>query len=396
MTSDFSYLELYYELNRCLWNRLILQKSRACDPIERQLHILAKHLNIDKESHEKNKRRVVNYALVDYHPDVVAMRDFLSDKSNYCIDENIDTDKMTTDFLLMMALRDRHARKAGFESYATMVLELEGIEVEPLKICLNKRLRQQIESAKKLIDKHGLTLGSWYTGLRNIKCDSSVNYIMLMDQFMSCFPSASSNLIIERNTSNKAGFAVEISPSEVHINIERVDTLFDMSVFFHQMGHGLAHALDTSKGISRIYSNFYEELTGVLIERYLGKMLNDEACKCLKEIRTLQYSRFGIEALYELDLWFTDTSPEDLFRAHYQKIIGSLDDAPISVIHALRLSEPFYMYNYILADITAENIIENGPDDLHELADYLMDEVFVHGEEKSWVEYAIHTAKEYE
>lgn len=394
MTSDFGYLELHYELNRCLWNKLVHQRSKSCDPIERQLHILAKHLRLSKKVHGKNERRVINYALVDYHPDVLAMRNFISDKSNYIVEENIDTDKMTTDFLLMMALRDRHAARAGFDSYATMVLDLEGVEFEVLKDCLNSRLRQQIKDAKQLIEKYELKLDGWYTGLRSIECGQSVNHISLMDRFMKYFPGASSNFVIERNVSNKAGFAVEVGPSEIHINIERVDTLFDMTVFFHQMGHGLAHALDASKGISRIYSNFYEELTGVLIERYLGRMLNETSGKCLQEIRTIQYARFGIEALYELDLWFSETSPDDLFRAHYQKIIGNLDDAPIGLIHALRLSEPLYMYNYILADIAAESILENGPKDLYELADYLVEEVFVHGEDKDWAEFALHIAKE--
>lgn len=389
MTSDYSYLELYYERNKCLWNRTVLNSDRGCEPIERQLHILAKHLNISRKERDRNVSRVVNYALVDYHPDVLAMKKYLSDQSNYIVDESIDTDKMTTDFLLMMAMRDRHAVKAGFNSYSTMVLDLEGVHIDSLRKCLNKRLEQQIEAAKSLMAKHNMSLNKWYSSLRAIECGTSVNHIKLLDQFMSYFPEARTQIEIERNACNRAGFAVEVSQSEVHINIERVDTLFDLSVFFHQLGHGLSHALDSSEGLGRIYSNFYEELTGVLIERFLEKMLSEKSSVCLKEIRNLQYARFGIEALFELDLWFSDTSPDDLFRAHYQKIIGNLDDAPLYLIHALRLAEPLYMYNYVMADIAAEHIINNGPDELEDLAVYLSDEVFRFGEDKDWIQFAL-------
>lgn len=394
MASDYSYLELYYEKNTCLWNKWILQVERNCDSIERQLHILAKQLNIEKEKNSKNKERIVHYALVDYHPDIIAMRNYLSDTENYIVENKIDTDKMTTDFLLMMALRDRHAKKAGYASYASMILSLEGIEIKTLKQRLNDRLNHEIEMAKDLIKKYNLKLDNWYTGLRAIECGSGVNHIMLMDRVMNYFPEAYGNVKIERHTCNKAGYASELKPGEIHINIERVDTLFDMNVFFHEMGHGIAHAYDDSVGLDRIYSNFYEELTGVIMERYLGHMLRESHGKCLDEIRILQYVRFAIEALYELELWFSDTSPEDLFRAHYQRIIESDEEMSIGLRQALRLSEPLYMYNYILADIAAEKIIAEGPSKLKELARYLVEEVFSHGVNKDWIEFALRAAKE--
>lgn len=396
MASDYSYLELYYEKNLCLWHKWILQEERNCDAIERQLHILAKQMNIEKRESKKNKTRIIHYALVDYHPDIIAMRNYLSDTQNYIVDSEIDTDKMTTDFLLMMALRDRHAKKAGYESYASMILSLEGIEINALKQGLNDRLNHEIERAKELIKKYDLKLDNWYTGLRSIECGAKVNHIMLMDRVLNYFPEAYGNVKIERHTCNKAGFASEVRPNEIHINIERVDTLFDMNVFFHEMGHGIAHAYDNSKGLDRIYSNFYEELTGVLMERYLGQILRDTHGKCLDEIRVLQYARFAIEALYELELWFSDTSPEDLFRAHYQRIIESDEEMSIGLRQALRLSEPLYMYNYILADMAAEKIIADGPSQLKDLASYLVEEVFSHGGNKNWIEFALSTAKEFD
>lgn len=33
MASDYSYLELYYEKNLCLWHKWILQEERNCDAI---------------------------------------------------------------------------------------------------------------------------------------------------------------------------------------------------------------------------------------------------------------------------------------------------------------------------------------------------------------------------
>ena len=203
MASDYSYLELYYEKNLCLWNKWILQEEKNCDSIERQLHILAKQLNIEKRQGDKNKKRIVHYALVDYHPDIIAMRNYLSNTQNYIVESKIDTDKMTTDFLLMMALRDRHAKKAGYVSYASMILSLEGIETEALKQALNNRLNHEIEMAKKLIKKYSLKLDNWYSGLRSIECGSKVNHIMLMDQVMNYFPEAYGNVKIERHTCNK-------------------------------------------------------------------------------------------------------------------------------------------------------------------------------------------------
>lgn len=389
MTSEMSFLELYYALNRCMWNRIILHQGRECEGIERQLHILAKHLNIKKHDGSHTENRVIQYALIDSHPDVISLKKYLSDHSNYMVEGQLDTDKMTTDFLLLMALRDRFSKRQGFESYATMILTLEGMDIERVKVKLAKCLDNQIEKAKGLIDKHDMHLDKWYSDLRAIECGKSINHIKLMDQFMSYFPQASDNLVIERYVSNRAGYALEFEPNKIHINVERANTVFDICVFFHQLGHGLAHALDMSQGIQRIYSNFYEELTGVLIERFLGCMLNDKSKECLEEIRCLQYTRFNIEALFEMDMWFSKTSPEDLFRAHYEKIIGNLDDAPVSAIHALRLSEPLYMYNYVLADSVAEKIINQGPEDLLELANYLVEEVFKKGESERWAQLAL-------
>jgi len=389
MTSELSFLELYYALNRCLWNRTILHQSKDCDPLERQLHILAKHLNIQNEQVDAQSNRVIHYALIDSHPDVLSLKKYLSNHSNYKVDGQLDTDKMSTDFLLLMALRDRRAKKLEYDSYATMILDLEGIKLDDLRITLNKHLESEIDHAKKLITKYDMHLDKWYSRLRQIECGQAINHIKLLDQFMQYFPEASENLVIERHVSNRAGFAIEFEPNVIHINVENVNTLFDMSVFFHQLGHGLSHALDTSVGMKRIYSNFYEELTGVLVERFLGKMLGEKSEKCLNDIRRLQYVRFNIEALYELDLWFSTTSPEDLFRAHYEKIIGNLDEAPISTVQALRLSEPLYMYNYILADRAAKKIIDEGPDTLKGLASHLVNEVFKQGELTKWVKIAL-------
>jgi len=387
MTFELSYLELYYEMNRCLWDYVIEGSDRGCDPIERQLHILAKHLKTKFNGEDTTIHRVVNYALVEYHPDVLALSNYLNNIENYMIDGDLDIEKMSTDHLLLMALRDRFSVKNGFSSYATMVLSLENIELDRLRHQLNHRLNIQINEAKTLIKKYNLSLDHWNSGLRSINCSCELNHIKLIDQLMRLFPEAKNNLSVMRNESPRMGYAVEAELSEIWINVHRVDTLFDMSVFFHQIGHGLAHALDESSGIQRIYSNFYEELTGVLIERLMEKMLSEEAQICLKEIRCLQYTRFGIEALYELDLWFSDTSPDDLFRAHYQKIMSGINDDPNYFIKRLKTTQPLYMYNYVLADLTAENIISDGPDNLEDLAVYLKNRVFSNGQSQHWINY---------
>lgn len=386
MTFELNYLELYYQLNRCYWNEIVLNSKRECDPLERQLHILAKSLKINSPKNDYKRTHIVDRALVDYHPDIVAMSNFLSRKENYLTDQEIDIEKMSTDYLLLMALRDRLAVKQNYSSYVSMVLKLEGLKFKHLHGCLNKWLDQQIETSKALISKYSLSLDHWYSGLRQINCDCELNHIKLIDKLTSLFPESRDNLTIHRNPSDRTGYAVEVSEGEVWINVQRVDTLFDMSVFFHQMGHGLAHALDQSEGLNRIYTNFYEELTGILVERFMEKLLSEEAQVCLKDIRKLQYTRFGIEALFELELWFSDTSPEDLFRANYQKLLSNLEQMSVHMMNSLHITEPLYMYNYVLADIVAEKIIDDGPDSLEELAAYLTNDVFAGGDDGSWLE----------
>lgn len=114
MSLELGYLDLHHELNKCYWNEIVEDSKRECGPIERQLHILAKNLKLRKNAFSKTESRIIEYALVDYHPEVVALSSYLKDKSNYINDSELDVEKMSTDYLLLMALRDRKAVNSGY------------------------------------------------------------------------------------------------------------------------------------------------------------------------------------------------------------------------------------------------------------------------------------------
>lgn len=181
-----------------------------------------------------------------------------------------------------------------------------------------------------------------------------------------------------------SGYASELSPNEINIAIEPIESLNNLRTLFHELGHAILYSLNDEEGLFRILPASLDESMAVVFE-YMAPvlLLYGDDKKQIYELMDLEYTRCAISAVFEFELWEEPNKAEELYEKHYGKLGLRVEDPSIWAYDSFRSIDPVYIHNYVLGAVLAEKLIEylskNYLDDYKAWGQWLYKNIYVDG-----------------
>lgn len=377
-TIDFEekYVDLYYKLQLLQWENYFNNSPHNLNHIDNEIFNICS-LYFDNLNGKNRKEVVANLlilrALVDKDTEISNIRNRLDNLENYSvlISQRVDknsleykislAEKMKEDVLGLMTLRNEVSKKLSGYTYPELVFQTEELPKEIIVHLLNEYVEKNITKVKDFIQKHNMTWDNWFNDLKNIGVyKKNINSLDLVNKLLSILGLNSFNnkLSITTSTDGYTGYAAEITKNHIRMVVSPTDTLYDLTGLFHEFGHVLCYGLNDEEGLYRLLSSSYDEELAVVME-YIAPMLvlGDEEQKALAEIRTLEYTRCALSALYELELWENPKKAEELYLKYYQWLGLDIRNPSLWVLDSFRSIDPVYIQNYVIGAVLAEKLI---------------------------------------
>lgn len=221
---------------------------------------------------------------------------------------------------------------------------------------------ENLNKARKIIKKYNITLENWFEDLDKIsKIDSSYNLNVLIEELLDKlgFIEVKDKIKIEYRQEGFSGFAAELSPNDIRIVVEPIESLDGLRTLFHELGHAILYSLNREEGLFRILLASIDEAMAVAFEYIAPVILFDSYnIEKIYELMILEYTRCAISALLEFDLWQDLNKAEELYVRHYNKLGLEVNDSGIWTYDSFRSIDPVYIHNYVVGAKLAEKLID--------------------------------------
>jgi len=167
------------------------------------------------------------------------------------------------------------------------------------------------------------------------------------------------NIKIQYIKDGFSGYAAQLSPNDIRIVVEPIESLDSLRTLFHELGHAILYSLNRGEGLFRILPACVDESMAVVFE-YIATVLFVKGVDKEKvfELMTLEYIRCAISALFEFDLWKEPDKAEELYVKHYSKLGLKVNDPTIWAFDSFRSLDPVYIHNYVIGASLVEKLIE--------------------------------------
>ena len=220
-----------------------------------------------------------------------------------------------------------------------------------------------LPKARKIINKYNIKWETWFSDLNRISTTNNrYNPLELVDNLLKKLGFDKFKEKIQINFMDKgyAGCAAEVSPSDIRVIVEPINSLNNISTLFHEIGHAIIYSLNLEEGLYKIIPPSYDEAMAVVMEHIAPVILLDESDREKAfEIMTLEYTRCAISALYEFELIESLDKAEELYIKHYSNLGFEIRYPSMWASDTFRSIDPVYIHNYVIGAMLAENIIHH-------------------------------------
>jgi hypothetical protein len=369
-----SYLELFWKRQRCLWDNATGSTRRDISLIDEEIDQLVSRYRGLLQLFGRHGM-VINAILireaVDKNPDTALLSSQLDNWDNYRPDnaDELDPQKyrlalaqaMKPDVLQLMADRNRLAQELGFGSYPDLVLFTEELKMEPLLGFLKKVVEEHAADARKLVIQYDLTLSTWFTDLDRVgqvspEMNPDTSITRLLERLG--LSHVRERITVVSQLQGPVGYTGVLAvPNDIRILVNPVGSLHVWLTLFHELGHAVAHALNTETGIFATWSGLHDEAMAILIEHLAPRLLlGPQGQKAARELFLLESIRCALSALFEFDLWQQPSAAELLYIKYY-KLLGLFDPADLWALDSFRSIDPVYIQNYVVGAQFADKAI---------------------------------------
>lgn len=412
MLTEFEkeYMDKYWKLQRAQWYNYFKDENYDLSEIDAEIYKVVKLFNkeiqpLDRKS--KIASLLIKKDLLDKNPLVSEIRNRIDNIDNYSdnISEDIKADryqyklalsyKMKDDVKKLMSTRNDLSKQMGFDSYPDLVLKAEEIDKDNIVHSLNEFLESNLPKAKEIIKKYNIKWETWFSDLSRVGVTKNqYNSIELVDQLLKIlgFDEIKEKIQISFMEKGYAGCAAELSPNDIKIVVEPINSLDSLRTLFHEVGHAFSYSLNREDGIYKILPPSQDEAMGVVIE-YIAPMLlmlNKTDQQKIVEIMTLEYTRCAISALYEFELWQDPDNAEELYVKNYSRLGIEINNPCMWASDTFRSIDPVYVHNYVIGAMLAEKIITylqgRSSSDYKEWGTWLINNIYKDGRKKSFKE----------
>jgi hypothetical protein len=401
------YLELFWQRKRLQWENYVADAGHNLSSVDAKIYTLVVQ-NKDRFELPSHQGQVVdaiiNRELVDKHPQVAQLRNRLDDWENYAkgLSETRKRDpahyrlalarRMKPDVLRLMQIRQHLARELGFPSYVELVLGEEGFESRSVITLLEQYLEDHLVEARELIQAHQLTWPTWFSGLGTLgHIGQGLGPTKIVDQFLERmgFGALRGAIRIHAQPQPIAGYAGILSvPDDIRILMQPVSSLQGWLVLFHELGHAIAHSLNTETGVFTTWTSAHDETIAELIAQIAPFVLLDEdSQQAAHQLFLLETTRCAISARFEFELWEHPEAAERLYTQHYSRLGFDIPAPAIWALDTFRSIDPVYIHNHVIGSVVAEKTIdhlcEEYGQDFHRWGEWLRSNYFADGRRRT-------------
>lgn len=295
---------------------------------------------------------------VDQNPSVAALRNKLDNSGNY--PKSGRAEAMGPDVLKLMALRNTEALNLGYKSYTDLVFSCEELDYELVRNILDEYLSVNLPMAKHLQRKYNIRWSTWFSDLSRLGLEVQADALGCAEEFVARLGlgDALSRIAIVVKEQQIFGVTLALDvPDDVRILVRPVDSLAQLMVLYHEIGHGLGHALNTQTGIYKTWTAIEDETRAIAIERIGQELLPREQQQQARDLDVLEKVRCAVSFLFEMDLYRSPQKAEELYRLHYCKLVDDPGDGGRWSLDSFRSIDSVYIYNYVLGSIYADRTV---------------------------------------
>lgn len=362
------YMERFWTLQRYQWENYIDGAHHDLCAVDDEIfRLVASYKDTVELPGRRGKvvRDMISRELVDKHPEVSRLRNRVDDYwiTSRDLSEEQRRDRMTSDVLELMRIRDRLARDEGFSSYVDLVLSTEGLELEWLISFLEGYLESNLPVARQLVKKYEEYIPPYEITYKDL--DSRA--LLLIHEFldrMGFSPLKDTIHIVWDWDDSEFEYSGILSPDDIRIRVPP-------TAMFHELGHAISHSLNTEVGVFKTWTAVYNESMAEVIGLIADFMLLDQAGQeAKKEGSVSWYTQLATSARFEFALWEHPEEAESLYTQHYRQLGGRVLDGGVCVVggrvfdpslwalDSFRSLDPVYIHNYIIGSVVAEKTVE--------------------------------------
>lgn len=406
------YLELFWKRQRYQWDNYVLGSGHDLCVVDGEMFELA--TSYRDQRHPSGRQTdilhaIVSRELVDKHPDVRRLRNRLDDWNNYAhgLTEAEAEDplyyrlglarRMKPDVLELIRTRNLLAQRSGFPSYVELVLSTEDIQFEPLITFLDSYVEENMPNVHRLIRTHtpSLSLPTWFSHLATIgRIEGGLNHDQIAAELLRRmgFGELANRIHVTSNEQGLPGYVGVLSvPDDIRVLVRPPDSLARWLTLFHELGHAVAHASNTTAGVFRTWTGVHDESMAAVMERIAAKvMLDGGNLRSARGVFALETARCAISALFEFALWEHPKAAESLYAEYYGRLGVDIGSPEIWPLDSFRSIDPVYVHNYVIADRVAERTIEfldkKYGDDIERWGEWLTGNYYADGRSRSLFE----------
>lgn len=374
-----AYLKLFFEKQKLQWENYALSENHNLNEIDEKIFTLI-------SSKLESKREVQNRIdqifksicvkdLIETSPDISFIRNKIDHLKFYSIDLDKDKfkskyeykvalgEKLQTDVIQLIDLRNEQARKYGYESYVDAVFCFEDLDHINVKKLLQKYLADHLPKVKKYIKDFNISWHNWFSDLDNIGASFNFqNDPNLLDDILEKlgFLGLKNNLHVYIKDQPLIANAMAVSvPDDIRILLSPTKSLNGFRVFLHELGHAVAHGFNENQNLFKTWTASYDEVMAVTFEKIGFQLYENEQFQDVANILAeIEAVRCTISFLFELDLWESPNEAKKLYLHHYKKLGLDLGQPEIWAYDSFRSIDPVYIHNYVLGEIIGESILK--------------------------------------
>lgn len=378
MLNDFekSYMVLYRRLQKEQWENYFEDGHHDLSAVDGEIYNLVKsYYGKISGTNRKSEiaRLITQKACVEKNPQVSCLRNRLDNPENYTANMPMPirkqgelyrqelANRMRSDVLDLMKLRNSLARDLGYDSYVDLVLSTEEIDRAGQLTLLHEYLNKNLDKTLGLIKKYGITFDGWFDDLGRIGA-SLGNYdpISMIHELLETlgFNEVLGKTKVLFRNDGFSGYCVELWPNDIRLVVEPIKSLDNLRTLFHELGHAVSYGLNAQEGFFRILPANQDEAMAVAFEHIASTLLSgQDDQRRLHELMTLEYTRCSISALFEFDLWQNPEKADELYKKHYEKLGLEIEDSSLWTIDSFRSIDPVHIQNYVIGASVAGKMV---------------------------------------
>lgn len=352
------FVNRFFHLQRLQWENYAEDAKHDLSMADGDLYSLA-----GGETGIQGRRGEVLKALiqrirVDRDPQVARLRNKLDYPANY--PKSGRAEAMRPDVLKLMALRNKLALNLGYKSYPDLVFFCEELDCDQVKTSLEEYISVNLPMAKNLCGKYNIRWSTWFTDLNRLGMELQVDALECAQEFLTLLGLRDTlsriSIFVKEQPISGVAMALEV-PEDIRILVRPVNSLAQLITLYHEIGHGLGHALNTQTGVFKTWTAIHDETTAIVMERIGLELLSGEQQALARELDVLENVRCAISFLFEMDLNQKPHQAEELYRLRYSALVPDSGDGSQWPLDSFRSLDPVYIHNYVLGGIYADRTI---------------------------------------